>query len=224
MEDISTKKLALYVFLTGVLILIFTLAIANIIMTATLSTEYSELSEETKEMVEKTSGSSMYVKTSTYQTLAKHPVYKVEVKDLLKDDGIPANAGNGDEISEKTEKKEDMFLGYTQNEIDILALTVMAEAESEPEYGQRLVIDTVLNRVDDKRFPDNIRDVVYQKSQYTGVTGSRVNKCYVRDDFRELVIEELANRTNYEVLYFRTKHYHNFGTPLFQVGGHYFSK
>ena len=166
----------------------------------------------------------MYVKTSTYQTLAKYPIYKVEVKDLLKDDGIPANAGNGDEIFEKTEKEENMFLGYTQNEIDILALTVMAEAESEPEYGQRLVIDTVLNRVDDKRFPDNIRDVVYQKSQYTGVTGSRVNKCYVRDDFRELVIEELANRTNYEVLYFRTKHYHSFGTPLFQVGGHYFSK
>lgn len=29
----------------------------------------------------------------------------------------------------------------------------MAEAEGEPEEGQRLVIDTILNRVDDPCFP-----------------------------------------------------------------------
>lgn len=37
----------------------------------------------------------------------------------------------------------------TQEEIDLIALCVMAEAEGEPEEGQRLVIDTILNRVDD---------------------------------------------------------------------------
>ena len=46
----------------------------------------------------------------------------------------------------------------TQEEIDLIALCVMAEAEGEPEEGQRLVIDTILNRVDDPRFPDNVHD------------------------------------------------------------------
>ena len=31
----------------------------------------------------------------------------------------------------------------TQEEIDLIALCVMAEAEGEPEEGQRLVIDTI---------------------------------------------------------------------------------
>ena len=49
----------------------------------------------------------------------------------------------------------------TQEEIDLIALCVMAEAEGEPEEGQRLVIDTILNRVDDPRFPGNVHDHSY---------------------------------------------------------------
>ena len=51
----------------------------------------------------------------------------------------------------------------SEADIAIIALLTMAEAEGECEEGQRLVIDTVLNRVDDPHFPDNIYDVVYQK-------------------------------------------------------------
>ena len=32
--------------------------------------------------------------------------------------------------------------------------------------GKRLVIDTVLNRVDSKYFPDTIHDVIYQKGHF----------------------------------------------------------
>ena len=52
----------------------------------------------------------------------------------------------------------------SEADIAIIALLTMAEAEGECEEGQRLVIDTVLNRVDDPHFPDNIYDVVYQKN------------------------------------------------------------
>lgn len=51
----------------------------------------------------------------------------------------------------------------TQEEIELIALVTMAEAEGECEYGQRLVIDTILNRVDDPHFPDTVHEVVYQK-------------------------------------------------------------
>ena len=101
----------------------------------------------------------------------------------------------------------------TQEEIDLIALCVMAEAEGEPEEGQRLVIDTILNRVETPRFPDNVHDVIYQKNQFAGMYGELV----------QLVREELENRTNSEVVFFRTGHYHSYGVPLFQVGAHYFS-
>ena len=78
---------------------------------------------------------------------------------------------------------------YTQEEIDLLALLTMAEAEGECEYGQRLVIDTVLNRVDHPNFPNTIYDVVYQKNQYEGMQSPRINRCFVKEEFQQLVYD-----------------------------------
>ena len=111
----------------------------------------------------------------------------------------------------------------TKNEIDLIALVTMAEAEGEPEEGKRLVIDTILNRVDGKYWPDTVSDVVYQPNQFEAMWNGRVDRCHVREDIRELVMDELMARTDSEVVYFRTKRYSSYGTPLFQVGNHYFS-
>lgn len=103
-------------------------------------------------------------------------------------------------------------------------MLTMAEAESEDEYGQRLVIDSVLNRMDSEHFPDTVHDVIYQKNQYSSMTGERVTRCWVKEELCELVCSELKERTDYDVVFFRTGHYHPYVTPLFQVGAHYFSK
>lgn len=120
--------------------------------------------------------------------------------------------------------KPEWVCPLTDEEVELIALLTMAEAEGEPEEGQRLVIDTVLNRVDSPHFPDTVYDVVYQKNQYSSMWGDRVTRCYVKEELCELVREETKERTNYEVVFFRTKHYHSFGVPMFQVGNHYFSK
>lgn len=129
-----------------------------------------------------------------------------------------------EEIEPIPEPVEEDSYSLTDEEIDLLALVAMAEAEGEPEEGKRLVIDTILNRVDHEHFPDTIHDVIYQPKAFTSMWTSRVKRCYVRDDIRQLVIEELETRTNDEVIFFRTDYYHSYGTELFQVGNHYFSK
>ena len=50
----------------------------------------------------------------------------------------------------------------SNDSLDLLARVAMAEAGGESELGQRLVIDTVLNRVDSELFPGSIHAVVYQ--------------------------------------------------------------
>jgi N-acetylmuramoyl-L-alanine amidase len=112
----------------------------------------------------------------------------------------------------------------SEEEIRLLAIVTMAEAEGECEYGKRLVIDTILNRVDSIHWPDTITEVIYEPEQFTCMWNGRFEKCYVMDDIYQLVLEELESRTNYEVVYFRTKYYCKFGEPMFQVGNHYFSK
>lgn len=125
------------------------------------------------------------------------------------------------------EKKEEEIQSYslTDEEIDLIALVTMAEAEGECEEGQRLVIDTILNRVDSelRYFPDTVYDVVYQKNAFSSMHNGRVKRCYVKEEIRQLVIEELQERTNYEVMYFHAKKYSKYGTPMFAVGNHYFS-
>lgn len=124
---------------------------------------------------------------------------------------------------EVVEEPEEVDIGLTDEEIDLIALVTMAEAEGESELGKRLVIDTILNRVDYDGFGDTVYDVIYAPRQFECMTNGRVDRCEVRDDIRQLVIEEATNRINSEVLYFRTMHYHDFGTPILQEGAHYFS-
>ena len=74
----------------------------------------------------------------------------------------------------------------SDEELELLALVTMAEAEDESELGKRLVIDTVLNRVDSSHFPNTITDVIYQKHQFTSMWNGRYKKTYVDDYVRNL--------------------------------------
>lgn len=157
---------------------------------------------------------------STYEPVAVNTIHSVQESDISETvTVIPMVA---EEVSVEPEEELAEPLA-TQEEIELLALCVMAEAEGECEYGQRLVIDVVLNRVDDPHFPDTIYDVIYQKNQFAGMYGDRITRCYVKDELVQLVKEELENRTNEDVVFFRTGHYHSYGVPMFQVGAHYFS-
>lgn len=112
---------------------------------------------------------------------------------------------------------------YTDEEIDLIALCTMAEAEGEPELGQRLVIDTILNRCENGGWGSTIHDVVYAPNQFTSMTNGRADKCYVKESIRALVVEEIRDRTDPQVLYFRAGRFHDFGIQLYKIGNHYFS-
>ena len=118
-------------------------------------------------------------------------------------------------------EEEEGLLSY--EDISLIALVTMAEAEGECEEGKRLVIDTILNRVDSEYFPDNVYDVVYQRSQFSSIWNGRVDRCEVREDICELVREELQSRTNTDVIFFTAGEYSKYGVPMFQVENHYFS-
>ena len=114
-------------------------------------------------------------------------------------------------------------LPLTDDEIELIALVTMAEAEGESEEGKRLVIDTILNRVDSLYFPDTVYDVIYETNAFESMWNGRVDVCYVDDYICRLVREESINRTNYDVVFFTAGKYGRYGVPMFQVGNHYFA-
>lgn len=117
----------------------------------------------------------------------------------------------------------DIYPYYTDEEVDLIALCTMAEAEGEPELGQRLVIDTILNRCESGAWGETIRDVIYAPNQFTSMTNGRADKCYVKESIRKLVLQEIVDRTDSSVLYFRAGRFHDFGVQLYKIGNHYFS-
>lgn len=111
----------------------------------------------------------------------------------------------------------------TEADIELMALVTMAEAENQPVEGQRLVIDTFLNRKDHSAFPNTIYDVIWQPGQYVCMFNGRANRCYVKEELVQLVKEELVSRTSYEVMYFSAGGYSGYGTPVIMIGDHGFT-
>jgi len=69
-----------------------------------------------------------------------------------------------------------MKVGYSDYEIDLLARLVRAEAEGEPYNGKVAVACVVLNRVESPRFPNTIRNVIYEKGQFQPVQNGEINQ------------------------------------------------
>lgn len=105
----------------------------------------------------------------------------------------------------------------TKEEIDLVGLVCLGEAEGEPELGKRLVIDTILNRMDSQKYPDNATDVCWQKGQYICLHNGRCSRLTVTDEIRQLVVEECMCRENDKVMYFSTA-----SSNGLHVGAHYF--
>lgn len=112
---------------------------------------------------------------------------------------------------------EDQETILNDNEKNVLARVVHAEASNQDMTGKRLVVDCVLNRVDSDKYPNHVFGVVLQEGQFVRA------ETYTDDDM-EAVEKELMERLDYDIMYFRTDHYHSFGTPCFQHGDHFFSK
>lgn len=125
------------------------------------------------------------------------------------------------------ETKDGLEAELWTDSLEYLACCVEAEAGNQSELGKRLVCDTVLNRFDSGKY-DTLYDVINEEHngvyQYSVVGDGRIFKVTPTEETYRIVNEELMNRTSTEVLYFRTKHYHTFGTPMFKEDDHYFSK
>lgn len=136
-----------------------------------------------------------------------------------------------EELIQREETIKETY-SITEEDLENLVMVTYAESRGESDLGKRLVIDTVLNRADSTDFEDQITDVIYEPNQYTsmdvkvGIKGIKKDEIAAKDwvNIELLILDEIENRTNKEVLYYRTKQYHKFGTPVIAEGNHYFSK
>ena len=146
--------------------------------------------------------------------------YRIDATDTVEKYRYLSSSDYRDEIEEI---RNEILYG----ELEEATMAVQAEAGNQDYLGKAYVADVIFNRVDDPDFPDNIHDVIYQKNpvQFAITVDGAIDRAgyTVDEETFQIVLTEYFNRSEEEIVYFRTGHYSECGTPAFKHGDHYFS-
>ncbi|WP_409974550.1 cell wall hydrolase [Bacillus sp. Bva_UNVM-123] len=124
------------------------------------------------------------IKHSYAKTLDNVHIYTVKKGDTFLKIGVKNGVSELELKQINGKKSDDIHPGekiiipksISNDEKDLLARLVYAEAKGEPYDGKVAVALVVLNRVEDKRFPDTIKDVIYEDKQFQPVDNGSINK------------------------------------------------
>ena len=87
-----------------------------------------------------------------------------------------AEPSNLIEEETQTELEAEAETKYTEDDFELLARVIEAEAGGESDYHKLCVGTVVMNRVASDKYPNTIEGVIYQPGQYQCVTNSHINK------------------------------------------------
>lgn len=133
-------------------------------------------------------------------------------------------------ISVTIDQAEDL---YSQEEMNILYHIVEAEMTGQEIDCKKNVASVILNRVENEEFPDTIKKVVFQKSQFSPIGDGRYWDVHITKETKQAVKEVLVGGPTTKALYFanisdvespRLKHWFNSLTDLGtdSSGTHYY--
>lgn len=94
---------------------------------------------------------------------------------------------------------------YTEEEVKLLAALVYCESGNQPYEGKLAVANVVLNRINSTQFPNTMKEVIYQRGQFTpafsGSLAAALNKG-VPDECVKAAKDAIAGNNNVEGYYF----------------------
>nr|WP_304214268.1 cell wall hydrolase [Fredinandcohnia onubensis] len=117
---------------------------------------------------------------------------------------------------------------FSSEELDLLARIVRAEAQAEPFEGKVAVAAVVLNRVESPKFPDTIRDVIYQRGQFQPVRNGQINKPADEDSIKAVraALTEMRNIAKDALFFYNptiaTSRWLDSRTTAVKIGRHVF--
>ena len=127
----------------------------------------------------------------------------------------------------KQQKRE--VINITNEELLLLSKLVTGEARGESYKGQVAVAAVVINRVKDPRFPDTIRDVIYQKNAFSVVKDGSINLQPTESAYNAAQDALYGNDPTNKAIYFwnpdiATCKWIKTLNPYLRIGNHVFAK
>lgn len=121
---------------------------------------------------------------------------------------IPADEPDPTSVEDEGTNKKNIYLKL--KEYNVLLRIVEAEAGGEDITGKMLVANVIMNRINSRRFPNTVTEVVYQKShsgraQFSPTVDGRMDSVTVSEDTVEAVDRVLSGEDSSNgALYFRS--------------------
>lgn len=112
---------------------------------------------------------------------------KAEIEKINRETVMAAQAA-----AEEEKRKASRAIPMTDEDYQIFLRIVEAEAGICDDKGKILVANVIINRVKDSEFPNSVKDVVYQRSQFSPVMDGSLNRVKVSKDTIECVDRALA--------------------------------
>lgn len=111
-------------------------------------------------------------------------------------------------------------------DMELIAQLVQAEAGNQSFEGKCKVVDVILNRLEDPRFPNTVEEIIFAPGQFSVVRNGAWEKAaynMTEEDYAA-VVYEMEMHSDKDVLYFNCGDYVSGTTHLYKCGDHYFSK
>lgn len=116
------------------------------------------------------------------------------------------------------------------NDIRLLSCLIQAEAGNQDAEGMCLVADVVMNRVRSDRFPNTVKEVIFQEGQFGVVTDGALDnaKGNISDMAARVAYLAMLDTnealSNDNILFFNTESNIEGGKNWFQHGDHWFGE
>lgn len=182
------------------------------------------------------------LRTAEENKLSSIPAYQMRVDGSVLADsesssiGIVSVAASGQRVVDFNVLEKELAYDLGEEDLEVLLRIVEAEAGCEDEDGKLLVANVVLNRMNNKKFPDTVSEVVFQRekgvTQFSPVANGKIWKVSVSEETLSAVGRALEGEDiSQGALYFAARKYADSDkmrwfdehlTFLFQHGGHEF--
>lgn len=156
---------------------------------AETQTDVRQEMEETSEEIEAITEANIQADLTDSRRQGQLPVGELMTQDIQQkqEERLQAQAKLEDTI-----EKANGTLAYSEEDYQILLRIVQAEAGICDDKGKILVANVILNRVQSEEFPNTIKNVVYQRSQFSPVANGSINTCKVTPQTIECVNRALS--------------------------------
>ena len=151
----------------------------------------------------------------------------IPVKIVQADDTNLNNINQINIKSLKQNKKE--VINITNEDLLLLSKLVTGEARGESYEGQVAVAAVVINRVKDPRFPNSIKDVIYQKNAFSVVNDGSINMEPTESAYNAAIEALYGKDPTHKAVFFwnpdiATCKWIKTLNPYLKIGNHVFAK